>query len=54
MDRSERYEVLPAAARTPPLAFPLLVDRARERVSSESLADRVRKMQLQLEKAADG
>ena len=38
--------------RTPPLAFPLLVDRARERVSSESLADRVRKMQLQLERAA--
>ncbi|HYW09052.1 MAG TPA: hypothetical protein VE913_18980, partial [Longimicrobium sp.] len=39
--------------RTPPLAFPLLVDRARERVSSESLGDRVRKMQLQLERAAD-
>ena len=40
--------------RTPPLAFPLLVDRARNRVSSESLADRVRKMQVQLERAADG
>ena len=38
--------------RTPPLAFPLLVDRARERVSSESLGDRIRKMQLALEKAA--
>jgi ATP-dependent Lhr-like helicase len=38
--------------RTPPLAFPLLVDRARDRVSSESLADRVRKMQLALERAA--
>jgi ATP-dependent Lhr-like helicase len=38
--------------RPTPLAFPLLVDRLRERVSSESLADRVRKMQLQLERAA--
>jgi ATP-dependent Lhr-like helicase len=46
--------VVTEPARTPPLAFPLLVDRARERVSSESLADRVRKMQLQLERAADG
>ncbi len=38
--------------RTPPLAFPLLVDRAREAVSSESLGDRVRRMQLALERAA--
>jgi ATP-dependent Lhr-like helicase len=38
--------------RTPPLAFPLLVDRARERLSSETLADRVRRMQLALERAA--
>jgi ATP-dependent helicase Lhr and Lhr-like helicase len=38
--------------RTPPFAFPLLVDRARERVSSESLADRIRRMQLALERAA--
>ena len=38
--------------RTPPLAFPLLVDRARDRVSSESLADRIRRMQLALERAA--
>ena len=38
--------------RTPPLAFPLLVDRARERVSSESLAERIRRMQLSLERAA--
>ena len=35
-----------------PLAFPLLVDRTREKISSESLADRVRRMQLQLERAA--
>jgi ATP-dependent Lhr-like helicase len=38
--------------RTPPLAFPLLVDRTRERVSSESLTDRIKRMQLVLEKAA--
>jgi ATP-dependent Lhr-like helicase len=40
--------------RTPPLAFPLLVDRTREAVSSESLGDRVRRMQVALERAADG
>ncbi len=39
-------------ARPTPLAFPLLVDRLRETVSSETLAERVRKMQLVLEKAA--
>jgi ATP-dependent helicase Lhr and Lhr-like helicase len=44
--------VLTHPERTPPLAFPLLVDRTRERVSSESLADRVRRMQVALEKAA--
>lgn len=38
--------------RPTPLAFPLLVDRNRERVSSESFADRIRRMQLALEKAA--
>jgi ATP-dependent Lhr-like helicase len=35
-----------------PLAFPILVNRLRTRVSSEKLADRVRRMQLTLEKAA--
>jgi ATP-dependent Lhr-like helicase len=39
--------------RTPPLAFPLLVDRTREAVSSESLTDRVRRMQVQLERYAE-
>ncbi|MEZ6091492.1 MAG: ligase-associated DNA damage response DEXH box helicase [Pirellulaceae bacterium] len=32
-----------------PLGFPLFVDRLRDRMSSETLADRVRKMQQQLE-----
>ncbi len=36
-----------------PLAFPLVVDRLRERLSSEKLSDRVRRMQEQLEKAAE-
>ena len=35
-----------------PLAFPLWVDRNRERVSSEKLADRIKRMQLSLERAA--
>jgi ATP-dependent Lhr-like helicase len=44
--------VITEPKRTSPLAFPLLVDRTRERVSSETLADRVRRMQLALERAA--
>jgi ATP-dependent Lhr-like helicase len=39
-------------ARPTPLAFPILVDRSREEVSSEKLADRVRRMTLPLERAA--
>jgi ATP-dependent Lhr-like helicase len=46
------YITLVDVPRITPLAFPLLVDRMRESVSSEKLADRVRKMQLVLEKAA--
>ncbi len=46
--------VITTPRRTPPLAFPLLVDRTRDRVSSETLADRIRRMQLALERAADG
>ena len=33
-----------------PYAFPIMVDRLREKLSSEKLIDRVKKMQLQLEK----
>jgi ATP-dependent Lhr-like helicase len=44
--------VITTPKRPTPLAFPLLVDRARERVSSESLGERVRRMQLALERAA--
>lgn len=35
-----------------PLAFPILVDRMREQLSSESVEDRIKKMTLQLEKIA--
>ena len=38
--------------RPTPLAFPLLVDRAREQVTSEKLGDRVRRMAAPLERAA--
>ena len=38
--------------RPTPLGFPLLVDRMRESLSSEKLADRVKRMQLDLERAA--
>ncbi|HUQ19710.1 MAG TPA: ligase-associated DNA damage response DEXH box helicase [Gemmatimonadaceae bacterium] len=38
--------------RTPPLAFPLLIDRNRVRVSSEKLIDRIKRMQRTLERAA--
>ncbi len=36
-----------------PLAFPLIVARLRERLSSESLTNRIARMTVQLEKAAD-
>lgn len=39
--------------RPTPLAFPLLVDRLRDRLSSEQLSDRIQRMQARLEQAAD-
>jgi len=36
--------------RPTPFAFPLLVDRLRQTVSSETLEDRIRKMQMSYEK----
>jgi ATP-dependent Lhr-like helicase len=53
LHRLSRSEVVVTAPkRTPPLAFPLLVDRTREKLSSEKLSDRVRRMQRALERAA--
>ena len=44
--------VVTTPKRTPPFAFPLLVDRARLRLSSETLAARIQRMTMVLEKAA--
>lgn len=44
--------VLRDVKRFSPLSFPLMVERIRERLSSETLADRVRRMQQALERAA--
>ena len=53
LDRlSKSRAIVTHPERTPPFAFPLLVDRTRERVSSESVPERLRKMQLTLERAA--
>ena len=41
-------------ARPTPLAFPLMVERLRERLSNESLADRIARMVQQLESDAGG
>jgi ATP-dependent Lhr-like helicase len=41
-------------ARPGPFAFPLLIERLRERVSTEQLADRVARMVRELERAAGG
>ena len=40
--------------RPTPLAFPLMVERFRERLTNESLADRIARMVAQLESAAGG
>jgi len=49
---SQAQVVITEPKRVTPLAFPLLVDRTRERVSSESVTDRIQRMQIALEKAA--
>jgi ATP-dependent Lhr-like helicase len=53
LDRIAACEIVwTRPAKPTPLAFPLLVDRLRERLSTESLAERIRRMQADLEKAA--
>ncbi|HKH93395.1 MAG TPA: ligase-associated DNA damage response DEXH box helicase [Gemmatimonadaceae bacterium] len=44
--------VVTSPKRFTPLSFPLLVDRTRNKVSSEKLSDRIKRMQLALERAA--
>jgi ATP-dependent Lhr-like helicase len=53
LERISRSRIVVMNPRRPtPLAFPLVVDQTRERVSSESLSDRIKRMQLSLERAA--
>jgi ATP-dependent Lhr-like helicase len=52
-DMSQNQLVVRELPRFSPLSFPLLVERMRERLSSEKLADRIRRMQQSLETAAD-
>ena len=42
-----------ALSRATPFAFPLMVQRMRERLSNETLSARIDRMVAQLEKAAD-
>jgi ATP-dependent helicase Lhr and Lhr-like helicase len=49
---SESEIVVREPKRVTPLGFPLVVDINRDRVSSEKLGDRIKRMQLVLEKAA--
>lgn len=46
--------VMQALARPSPFAFPLMVERFREQLSNESVADRIARMVAQLDKAAEG
>lgn len=53
LDRLSRARVVIRELRRPtPFAFPLMVDRLRDKVSSEKLSDRVKRMQVALEAAA--
>jgi len=42
-----------ALSRATPFAFPLMVERLRERLSNETLSARIDRMVAQLEKAAE-
>ena len=46
--------VLKQPARATPFAFPLMVERFREKLTNESLADRIARMVQQLERSAGG
>ncbi len=49
LDRINSQQIiLKETLRATPFAFPIMVDRLRERMSSERLEDRIRKMKLQL------
>ena len=46
--------IIQTLARPTPFSFPLMVERFREKLSNESVADRIARMVEQLEKAAGG
>jgi ATP-dependent Lhr-like helicase len=46
--------VIKPLARPTPFSFPLMVERLREKLSNESMADRIARMVQQLEKDAGG
>jgi ATP-dependent Lhr-like helicase len=51
LERINQQEIIVKEVdRFSPLAFPIFVDRLRERLSSEKLLDRIMKMQKELEK----
>ena len=53
LDRiAESRVLIQEPVKVTPLAFPLLVDKLRERVSSETLGDRIARMQAELEQGA--
>ncbi|MEO8015362.1 MAG: DNA ligase-associated DEXH box helicase, partial [Polaromonas sp.] len=55
LDHMSRQQLqLRVLARPTPFAFPLMVERFREQLSNESVADRIARMVAQLDRAADG
>jgi len=50
--RSTSAVLLRQTHKPSPFAFPIMVSRFREKLTSEKLADRVRRMQLEYDKAA--
>ncbi len=51
---ARQTQVLKTLERATPFAFPLMVERLREKLSNESVADRIARMLAPLEKAAGG
>jgi len=52
LDRiAEQNIIIKKTTKATPFAFPIIVDRMREKVSSETLVDRIKKMKLKLIKA---
>jgi len=48
----QRKRIYVTPPKPTPFAFPLMIERLRERISTEKLSDRVQRMVAELEKAA--